>query len=112
MPLNSHFEPKKNAVFVRYIFRQTTQGTNESSINFATRLCKLATCEFADQNTEIQYQFINKCLFNCVHRHLLQEPNLALEKVVGNAQAMELVEKQSIIMQSEEMQAGIARLKV
>ena len=71
MPLNNHFEPKKNAVFDRHKFRQNIERTNESSINFATRLCKLAsTCELKYQNPRL------------------------------------------VIRQSEEMQAGIARLKV
>ena len=56
--------------------------------------------EFADQNTEIQDQFINKCLSNHLRRRLLQKPNLTLEKVVEKVQAKKLVEKQSIIMQT------------
>ena len=65
------------------------------------RFRKLAsTFEFADQNTEIQDQFINKCLSNRLRRRLLQKPNLTLEKVVEKVQAMKLVEKQSIIMQT------------
>lgn len=51
MPLNHHFEPKKNAIFDRHKFRQNIERTNESSINFATRLCKLAsTFELKYQN--------------------------------------------------------------
>ena len=50
--LNNHFEPKKNVVFGRHVFRQAIQGTNEMSLNFVRRLCKLAsTCEFANPNT-------------------------------------------------------------
>ena len=71
MPLHHHFEPKKNAIFDRHKFRQNIERTNESSINFATRLCKLAS------TFELKYQ----------------NPTL-------------------VIRQSEEMQAGIARLKV
>ena len=51
--LNNHFEPKKNIVFQRHVFRQAMQGTNESSLTFVTRLRKLAsTSEFADRNSE------------------------------------------------------------
>ena len=103
--LNNRFEPKKNVVFERHVFRQAIQGTNEPSLNFFTRFCKLASrCEFADPNTEIRDQFIDKCLSNRLRRLLLQEPNLTLEKVVEKAQAMELAEKQSIVMQPDEMQ--------
>ena len=40
--LNNHSEPKKNVVFERHVFRQVSQGTNEASINFVTRLRQLA----------------------------------------------------------------------
>ena len=42
----------------------------------------------------------------------MQELNFILEKVVEKAHAVELVKKQSIIMQLEDMQAGKARLKI
>ena len=97
--LNNHFEPKKNVAFERHVFRQAIQGTNKPSINFVTRLRKLAsTCEFADKNSEIRDQFIDNCFSNLLRRLLLLEPNLTLEQVIGKAQAMELVEKQLIIM--------------
>ena len=111
--LNNHLEPKKNVVFERHVFRLAVQGANEPSLNFVKRLCTLAsTCEFADPNTEIRDQFIDNCSSNCLHRRLLQEPNLTLEKVVEKAQAMELAERQSIVMQPDKMQAGMARLTV
>ena len=69
-------------------------------------------CEFADPNTEISDQFIDKCSSNRLRCRLLQGPNLTLEKVVEKAQAMELAGKQSIVMQPDEMRAGMARLKV
>ena len=100
--LNNHLEPKKNVVFERHVFRLAVEGTNEPSLNFVTRLRTLAsTCEFADPNTEIRDQFIDNCSSNCLRRRLLQEPNLTLEKVVEKAQAMELVEKQLIVMQPD-----------
>ena len=97
--LNNHFEPKKNVVFERHVFRQAMQGTNESSLTFVTRLCKLAcTCEFANPNNEIRDQFIDKCSSNRLRRRLLEEPSLTLKNIVEKAQAMELAEMQSIAM--------------
>ena len=61
-------------------------------------------------NTEIRNQFIDKYSSNRLRRRLLQESKLTLEKVIEIAQGMNLVEKQSIIMQPDEMQAGMARL--
>ena len=111
--LNNHFEPKKNVVFERHVFRQAMQGRNESSLNFVTRLRKLAaTCEFANPNSEIRDEFIDKCSPNRLRRRLLQEPNLTLESVVRQVEAMELAKKQTIALQSDEMQAGVSRLIV
>ena len=97
--LNNHFEPKKNVAFERHVFRQAIQETNKPSINFVTRLCKLAsTCEFANHSAGIQNHFIDKCSPNFLSCRLLQEPNLTLEEVIEKNQAMELAEKQSIVM--------------
>ena len=61
---------------------------NESSLNFATGLRKFAsTCEFANPNSKIRDQFIDKCSSNHLRRCLLKEPNLTLENVVKKAQA-------------------------
>ena len=38
---NNHFEPKKNVVFERQLFRQAIQRKNEPPMNFVIRLCKL-----------------------------------------------------------------------
>ena len=91
--LNNHFELKKNVVFERHVFRQAMQGTNKSLLTLVTRLLKLAsTCEFANPNSEIRNQFIDKCSSNRIRRRLLQKPNLTLENIVEKAQAMELAE--------------------
>ena len=96
--LNNHFEPKKNVVFERHVFRQAMQGTNESSIHFVTRLRKLATtCEFANPNSEIRDEFIDKCSPNRLRRRLLQEPNLTLENVVKQVEAMELPKSKQLL---------------
>ena len=85
--LKNHFEPKKNVVFERHVFRQAMQGTNESLLAVVTRLRKLAsTCEFANPNNETRHQFIDKCSSNPLQRRLLQKPNLTLENVVEKAQ--------------------------
>ena len=97
--LNHFFEPKRNVVFQRHVFRQAIQGINEPSMNFVTKLRKLtSTCEFAYQNTEILNHFIDKCSPNRLRRRLLQEPNLIPEKVIEKAQAIETGKKQSIVM--------------
>ena len=54
---------------------------------------------------EIRDQFIDKCSFNRLRRRLRQKPNLTLENVVEKAQTMKLAKMQSIVMQSDEMQA-------
>ena len=89
------------------------QGTNQSLLTLVTRLHKLAsTCKFVNPNNEIRDQFIDKCSSNRLRRRLLQEPNFTVENVIEKTQAMELAEIQSIAMQLDEMQAGMARLKL
>ena len=88
------------------------QGTSESLLTFFTRLRKTAsTCEFVNLNSEIRDQFIDKCSSNCLY-WLLQEPNLTRENLVEKVQAIELAKTQSIAMQPDKIQAGMARLKV
>ena len=57
--VNNHFEPKKNVVFERQVFRQAMLGTNESSLTFVTRLCKLASqvwiCQSKQRNPRSVY---------------------------------------------------------
>ena len=92
----------KRMLYLRGVFRQAIQRTNESSLNFVTRIRKLAsTYEFANPNSEIRDQFIYKCSSNYLGRRLPQEPNLTLENVVVRVQAMELAEMQSIVMQPD-----------
>ena len=111
--LSDHFEPKKNVVLERHVFRQAMQRTNKWTLTFVTRLRKLVSKhEFDNSNSEIRDQFIDKCSSNHLRRRLLQEPNLTLENVVEKAQAMELDEIQLIAMQQDKMQTGMARLKV
>ena len=62
--------------------------------------------------SRIKSGFIDKCSSYHLRRLLLQEPNLTLEKVVQKSKAMELAKKQSVSMQPEEMQVGMAKLKV
>ena len=98
---------------MRHVFCRAIQGTYELSIDFVIRLGRLAsTYEFADQNTEIRDQFIKKYSSNCLRRRLLQEHNLTQVKAVEKIQTMELLEKQSTIIQPEETQARMGRPKV
>ena len=48
--LDTYFEPKKNVVYERHVFRQTRQLADESSIAYITKLRKYATVmEIRDQ---------------------------------------------------------------
>ena len=42
--LNDHFQPKKNVVCGRHVFRQAIQGTNKPSINLSQDLVNLPPC--------------------------------------------------------------------
>jgi hypothetical protein len=52
--LDSYFQPQKNVIYERYVFKQTRPSSDESVDHFITRLRQLAdTCEFASVQDEI-----------------------------------------------------------
>ena len=64
---------KRNVAFERHEFCLATPEPNKKSMNFVTKLQKLAsTGEFSNQNAEIQKYFIDKCSCNCLCHYLLQ----------------------------------------
>ena len=90
--LNNHFEPQKNVIFKRSIFRQAIQGQRRPSIIFVARLHKLpSTCKFSNQNTKIR-----DLLSNRLRCHIAKTQSYT-KKFVEKAQAMEVAKKQSII---------------
>jgi uncharacterized protein (UPF0305 family) len=57
--LTKYFGQDKNVIYQTYVFRQTTQGKEESIDEFYTRLRRLAKhCDFADAEFEIKMQIV------------------------------------------------------
>ncbi|CAB3981251.1 Retrovirus-related Pol poly from transposon [Paramuricea clavata] len=57
--LDSYFQPQKNVIYERYVFKQTRPSPDELVDHFITRLRQLAdTCEFASVEDEIRDHFV------------------------------------------------------
>ena len=96
--LNEHFNPSKNIPFERHVFRQATQGPEESIDAFVTRLRTLArTCQFdTSLDGMIRDQVIEKCTSNALRRRLLREQDLTLNNLLSIARSFELADRQAL----------------
>ena len=96
--LNEHFNPSKNIPFERHVFRQATQGPEESIDAFVTRLRTLArTCQFdTSLDRMIRDQVIEKCVPNAFRRCLLREQDLTLNNLLLIARSFELADRQAL----------------
>ena len=94
--LNEYFQPQKNIIYERYVFKQTHPTPGESADSYITRLRTLAeTCEFGNAENEIRDQFVMTCSSHTFCTKLLREKDLTLGKLIGMARAKELAEKQA-----------------
>lgn len=97
--LDAYFQPKKNLIYERYVFKQTRPNPDESADRFVTRLRQLAeTCEFANLADEIRDQFVITWPSKTFRIKLLREPALTLEKLQELARAQELADHQARMM--------------
>ena len=95
--LNEYFQPQKNIIYERYVFKQTHPTPGESADSYITRLRTLAqTCEFGNAENEIRDQFVMTCSSHTFRTKLLREKDLTLGKLIGMARAKELAEKQAL----------------
>ncbi|XP_028408174.1 uncharacterized protein K02A2.6-like [Dendronephthya gigantea] len=94
--LDEYFQPQKNVIYERYVFKQTHPSPGESIDSFITRLRTLAeTCEFESTDNEIRDQFVMTCSSHGFRTKLLREKDLTLAKLITLARAKELAEKQA-----------------
>lgn len=98
--LDEYFAPKKNVPYNRHMFRQASQGTDESVNQFVTRLRTLSIgCDFGNNLEDfLRDQVIEKCTSNNLRKKLLAETDLKLPKVLKIASALETSEVQSAHM--------------
>lgn len=77
--LKTYFEPQKNRRYEIYCFRKAVQEQRETLDHFHTRLRTLAqTCEFADQEFEIEEQIIIGGSSSKIRRRALRDPTFSL----------------------------------
>ncbi|CAB4007064.1 PREDICTED: uncharacterized protein LOC109615404 [Paramuricea clavata] len=94
--LDEYFQPQKNLIYERYVFKQTHPTPGESVDSYITRLRTLAeTCEFESAENEIRNQFVMTCSSHVFRTKLLREADLTLAKLITMARAKELAEKQA-----------------
>lgn len=99
--LTSYFEPQRNVVFERHLFRQCSQHSGESTDDYCFRLRTLvASCEYGDQTDDhIRDQFLDQCSSKSLRRRLLREQNLKLSDLLSIARAAEAADNQASSME-------------
>ena len=81
--LTKYFEPEKNVIYQTYVFRQATQGKEESIDEFHTRLRGLAKhCEFADLDFEIKMQIVTNGTSSRLRKKAVQDPTYTLTNML------------------------------
>ena len=109
--LTKYFAPKANVAFERHVFRQATQGPDESVDDFCTRLKGLAsTCEFDNRDEHVRDQFIDKCASSSLRRRLLRERNLTLDSLLDIARASEAAASQADKMEGRHTQGTVSKI--
>ena len=81
--LTQYFEPQKNRRYEVYRFRQATQEKQETLDQFHTRLRTMAqTCEFHDNDFEIEEQIIIGGTSSKIRKRALRDPNFDLKAML------------------------------
>ena len=77
--LTEYFEPEKNVIYQTYVFRQATQGKDETIDEFHTRLRGLAKhCDFANPDFEIKMQIVTNGTSSRLRKKALQDSKYSL----------------------------------
>ena len=102
--LTDHFEPKPLVIAGQFYFHQRTQGSNESVLEYVTKLWRLAThCEFNTFLQDALRDWLVCGLRNTTaQKNLLSEENLTLEKAIWVAQSLEAANKNAKKLKAEE----------
>lgn len=81
--LKAYFDPQKNRRYEVYRFRQTTQEPNETLDQFHTKLRTMAaTCEFADEEFEVEEQIIIGGSSSKIRKRALRDPTFDLKAML------------------------------
>ncbi|XP_029178534.1 uncharacterized protein LOC114946247 [Nylanderia fulva] len=100
--LEEYFKPRMNTTYERHIFRNLSQGTGETMVQYVSRLRQQAkNCNFEDADTEICGQVIEKCHSTKLRRRLLEKCEVKLNEVLEIAKTMEAVSLQTKDIEGE-----------
>ena len=102
--LNDLYAPKVQVEYERFNFREATQLLDENLDQFVTRLKKLAaTCDFADSDSEIKSQIIQKCRSSKLRTKALADVTIKLDQLVQQGKAMEKAINYAKVIEKKEV---------
>ena len=100
--LTEYFEPEKNVTYRTYVFRQVTQGKEESIDEFHTRLRGLAKyCEFTNIDFEIKMQIVTNGTSSRLRKKALQDPKYSLANMLIDGRKYETSSAQAVGMEEQ-----------
>ena len=93
--LTTYFQPSKNAIYARHVFRNLQQQPGETVSQFATRLRKAGNdCVYgADEDKQIRDQILFQCKSDYLRHKLLEGHNFTQTKTLDLAKNCESVER-------------------
>ena len=95
--LTEYFEPEKNVIYRTYVFRQATQGKEESIDEFHTRLRGLAKhCAFTNTDFEIKMQIVTNGSSSRLRKKALQDPKYSLANMLIDGRKYEMSAAQAV----------------
>jgi hypothetical protein len=95
--LTEYFEPEKNVIYRTYVFRQATQGKEESIDEFHTRLRGLAKyCDFTNIDFEIKMQIVTNGTSSRLRKKALQDPKYSLANMLIDGRKYETSSAQAV----------------
>ena len=104
--LNDLYAPKVQVEYERFNFREATQLLDENLDQFVTRLKKLAaTCDFADSDSEIKSQIIQKCRSSKLRTKALADMTIKLDQLIQQGKAMEKAINYAKVIEKKEVNA-------
>ena len=95
--LTEYFELEKNVIYRTYVFRQATQGKEESIDEFHTRLRGLAKyCDFTNIDFEIKMQIVTNGTSSRLRKKALQDPKYSLANMLLDGRKYETSSAQAV----------------
>ena len=103
MKLEGHFQPKRNAIYERYVFQCRVQGPDEEFDRFVDDLRQLsASCAYGELEDEmLRDRIVFGIKDGAPRSRLLREPDLTLDKAIDMVRSDEVSSKRLQRMEGE-----------